>query len=474
MIKLDEIDELGINEINKLYSEHVSIGIPKILRMLGFEKETPEFAEGMYIYTKSGKKIHDFTGGISVLNLGHNHPRILKCRREFNSKKKMEVWKLFLSPYLAALSKNLSDISPGNLNYSFFCNSGAEANEGAIKIASKYQGPKKDKIIYTDISYHGKTHATLSVSGIEESKKYFKQLDGCIQIPYGDWKSFEKIIKTQCRNDTSQNDIIAIILEAVNAGKIIVPPKGYLHNIRRLCDEYEILLIIDDVFCGFGRTGKMFSFEHENIIPDIFTVSKSLGGGKGSIAAYIAKDEIYKKAYGDIKNYMIHSTTFNGFGEECYTAIEAINIIIDENLVDNSRLMGKYIRSELNILKSKYPKIIKNVKGIGLLNGIELNNPSKKIISSLGIGIPFFKDLGQNILPGIILSQLFYRYNILLTSGVHSANLILINPALIVTKENIDYLINSLDDYFSNGFVGMLTSYGKMKISSAITNLYSP
>tara|TARA_B100000315_G_scaffold3709_1_gene3653 strand:- start:237 stop:1661 length:1425 start_codon:yes stop_codon:yes gene_type:complete len=473
MIKLDEIEDLELPQIKKFYSDHVSIGIPKILGMLGFDKEAPESAEGMYIYTKSGRKIYDFTGGISVLNLGHNHPRILKCRREFNKNKRMEVWKLFLSPYLGVLSKNLSEISPGDLNYPFFCNSGAEANEGAIKIATKYQGSNKDKIVYTDISYHGKTHATLSVSGIEESKKYFKQLDGCIQISYGDWQSFENVIKEQCQNDTSQNDIIAIILEAVSAGTIMVPPKGYLKNIRRLCDENDILLIIDDIFCGFGRTGKMFSFEHENVIPDIFTVSKSLGGGKGSIAAYIAREHIYKKAYGDIKNYMMHSTTFNGLGEECYTAIEAINVIIEEHLVYNSNIMGEYLRSELNKLKSKYPKIIKNVRGIGLMNGIELKNPSEKIISALGAGISFFKDMGQGILPGIVLSQLFHQYNILASGGSHARNLISINPSLIVTKKDIDYLIQSLDDYFSKGFVGMYSSYGKMRFSSGVKSIYS-
>ena len=201
-----------------------------------------------------------------------------------------------------------------------------------------------------------------------------------------------------------------------------------MQNIRRLCDEYDILLIIDDIFCGFGRTGKMFSFEHENIIPDIFTVSKSLGGGKSSIAAYITKKHIYKKAYGDLKNYMIHSTTFNGFGEECYTAIESINVIIEENLVENSDKMGEHLRKELNLLKYKYPNIIGNVRGIGLLNGIELKNPSEKIIKALGTGIPFFKDMGEGILPGIVLSQLYHKYNILATAGSHAGNLISFIP----------------------------------------------
>ena len=471
MIKLNEIANLPIQEIKKYYRQYINIGTPKILNMLGFDKLEPEYAEGMFIYTKDKRKIYDFTGGISVLNLGHNHPRILAARSKFNESKHMEVWKLFLSPYLAVLSKNLAEICPGDLNYSFFCNSGAEANEGALKIASKYQGSKKDKIIYTDVSYHGKTHATLSVSGIEKSKKYFKLLEGCVQIPYGDCNALEEVINEHINQHTKKNDIAALIIEAVNAGTVTIPQSGYLQKVRKLCTENDILLIIDDIFCGFGRTGAMFSFQHENIVPDIFTVSKSLGGGKASIAAYVVRDHIYKKAYGDMKNYMIHSSTFNGLGEECYTAIEAINVIIEENLVENSKNMGKYLRRGLNQLKKKYPDIILDVKGIGLLNSLVLSRPGEKIINTLGRGISFFKDLGDGVFSGIVVSQLLHKYSILITPSVHRKNMLLINPPLIITKEDVDYFIESLDDYFSKGFIGMGTSFGKMKFTNAINNI---
>lgn len=467
MITLQEADNLSPSEIKYLYIDHVNNNIPKILGLLGLAKEEPQYAEGMFIYTKSGNKIFDFTGGVSVLNLGHNHPRILRARQKYAEKKYMEVWKFFLSPYLAALSKNLADLAPGNLAYPFFCNSGAEANEGALKIAEKYQGKSKDKIVYTDKSYHGKTHATLSVSGIDDSKKHFKVLDGCIEIPYGNSDEFESAIKKRCDSGARKNDICAIILESVTASTITIPPRGYLKEIRRLCDEHDILMIVDDVFLGFGRTGKMFSFEHENIIPDIFTVSKSLGGGKASLAAYIVKDDIYKKAYGDMKNYMIHSTTFNGLGEECYTAIEALNVLIDENLVENSKTMGEYLLSRLKQLKERHPTIIKDVRGIGLLNCIELETPGKNIIDMVGKGSKFFRDMGSGIFPGMIISQLFKQHNILVTAGVYENNIIVINPPLIVNNEHIDYLISSINDYFSKGWFQMAVEFGRTRLISS-------
>lgn len=468
LVKTEDIENIPLSTIREYYLRHVNPSIPKFLGLLGFEEIEPQYSEGMFIYTKELRRIYDFTGGISVLNLGHNHPRILKAQEEFIKKRRPQVWKAFLSPYLAVLSKNLAAISPGDLNYPFFCNSGAEANEGALKIAEKYQGSQKKKIVYTDISYHGKTHATMSVSGCETSRRYFKLLDGCVSIPYGNWQAFEALIKANCRGNSKDNDIIAIILEAIHAEGVVVPPIGYLKNIRRLCDCYNILMIIDDIFCGFGRTGKMFSFEHEDVIPDIFTVSKSLGGGKASIAAYIAREHIFKRAYGSLRDSMMHTTTFNGLGEECFLANEAINVIVDEGLVENSRKMGGYFLSRLLELKSKYPNLIKDVRGIGLLINVELNKPAEKLINIAAKFSTFVNEFSEGFLTGVMISLLMYKYNILVYSGLHNKGIICINPALIIEKEQIDYFLNSFDNLLSMDIYNMVKEYGLAKIKAKV------
>jgi putrescine aminotransferase len=469
LIKLEDLDNLPLKSIREYYLKHVNKGIPKFLSMLCLDGLEIEYAEGMYIYTKCGRKIYDFTGGFSVLNLGHNHPRIMQARKKFNEKNQLEIWKTFLSPYLAALSNNVAAVSPGDLNYVFICNSGAEANEGAMKLAEKYQGTDKSKIIYTDLSFHGKTHATMSVSGCEPSRKYFKLLDNCISVPYGDWNAFERIIKESSTENSGKNDIIAIILEAVHAEGVAIPPAGYLQNIRRLCDQHNILMIIDDVLCGFGRTGKMFSFEHEDIIPDIFTVAKSLGGGKASVGAYIARDGIYNKAYGRLQDSMIHSSTFSGLGEECYTAIEAVNVLVEERLVDNSREMGEYFLGKLNDLKDKHDGIIEDVRGIGLLICIELKRPADKIVKLLENISTAIKDLSDGFLTGIVVALLINKYNILVTPGPHEKRVLMIIPPLIVTRSEIDYFIASIDELFSMNIVSMVKAYSSLKIRNMIS-----
>jgi len=298
LISLAKVDSLPQKDILKLYGNYVNPGIAKFLKMLGFEKFKIVRSKGMYLYTECGRKIMDFSGGMSVLNHGHNHPRIMEVRRNFNKSNRLEICKAFVSQYQAVLAKNLTEIFPGDLQYSFFCNSGAEANEGALKIALLYQGPAKDKIIFTDIGYHGKTFGTMSVSG-SVSKPYselFKKLDGCIGVPYGNIAVIENLIRERTLPDGG-NDVAVMILEAIKGDLVIKPPSGYLRDLSTLCRKHSIILIIDEVFTGFGRTGKMFAFEHEGIVPDIVTFSKSFGGGKASIAGYIVKPYIFKKTY---------------------------------------------------------------------------------------------------------------------------------------------------------------------------------
>jgi putrescine aminotransferase len=469
LITLEEVDKLSIKSVREYYLKHINKGIPKFLSMLCLDGLEIEYSEGIYIHTKCGRKIYDFTGGFSVLNLGHNHPRIIRARRRFNEKKQMEIWKTFLSPYLAALSRNIAALSPGDLNYVFICNSGAEANEGALKLAEKYQGTGKRKIIYTDLSFHGKTHAAMSVSGCEPSRKFFKLLDNCFSVPYGDWHAFEQTIQKSLSENSGSNDIIAIILEAVHAEGVIKPPTGYLQNVRRLCDEHNILMIIDEVLCGFGRTGKMFSFEHDDIIPDIFTVAKSLGGGKASVGAYIARDGIFNKAYGRLQDSMIHSSTFSGLGEECYTAIESINVLVEDGLVNNSREMGEYFLTKLIDLKDKHEGIIEDLRGVGLLICMELRQPAKKIVKMLENISTAIRDFSDGFLTGIIVSLLVHKYNILVTPGPHEKRVIMIIPPLIVNRNEIDYFIASIDELFSMNITSMVKAYSSLKVRNIIS-----
>lgn len=463
LMTLAQVNMMDVARTKELYARHFNKGLSKMLDMLGFADVRPVSAEGTRINLSDGTSILDFTSGIGVLNHGHNHPRILAARKMFAESGQMEVWKLFPSPYQAALCYNLSRIFPQDLEVVFLCNSGAEANEGALKMAEKFGGPKRDKIVFTDISFHGKSHATLSVSGSEmHDNRHFKTLPGCIQVPYGDADTLAKAFADN-RNIDGSSKVSAFIVESIRAEGIVSPPEGYFDKVRTLCDKYGVTLIVDEIWTGFGRTGKLFAFEHQNYVPDIVTFSKSFGGGKATVAGYIARRGIFDKTYGSMGDATLHSTTFSGFGEEMVSAIEAINVIFDEELVENSAKQGTYLLEKLNEIKNRHPGIVKDVRGKGLLTGIRLQNLTTKVVKTIP-GMNFPTSTIEKITSGAIMSKLLEKHRVLTFTPPHDVSFLTIAPPLIVTREEIDEFIAALDDVLSTNLIEAVTRFAKRAV----------
>lgn len=450
--KVSDVEEMTAKEKVALTEEYVNPGMIKLLKILGFDKPWGKSASGVYIDLSDGRKILDMTGGSCVLGLGHNHPRILDARKKFAENNRMEICKALVSPYVAALAANMATLLPGDLQYSYFCGGGADAIESALKLAQKYAGKNRPGLVYTDHSFHGKSHAAMSVSNMEEHRHNFKLLEQCYRVPYGDIESLEKLFSSRCAENNNIPDICAFVLEAVHGTRIIFPPKGYLRKVRDLCTKYDVLLIIDEIYVGFGRTGYWFAFEADDIVPDIVCYSKSFGGGKASIAGVTARKPVFLKAYGSSGDSMIHSSTFSGMGEECVTAIEAINIIKDENLVERARELGVYLEMRLNELKEKHPKRILDVRGRGLLWGVELEPAGTQIEPILK---KFFPDKLSSLFAltgAIILSELFHSHNILAYLGFTRRNLIVFSPPYIIEKEELDQAVAALDNILSTSW----------------------
>jgi putrescine aminotransferase len=454
---VDDAKKLTPKETLDLFKKHINPNLGTLLAMLGFAGTIPVRAKGTKLYLKDGTEILDMSGHLGVMNVGHNHPRILKARQEWANEEQLEFWKFHPSPYQAVLCQNLAQIFPDDLEVVFFTNSGAEANEGAMKLAEKYAGSNRDLIVYTDISFHGKTHATLSVSGSESHQnKHFKLLPGCIEIPYGDADALERVISKN-KGAIGKSKVGTFIVEAVRTEGVVIPPDGYFKRVRKICDKYDVILIMDEVYSGFGRTGKMFAFQHHNITPDICSFSKAFGGGKATFAAYITRPRIYNKAYGKMSDATLHSSTYNGYGEEIISAIEALNIMHDEKLVENSRVQGEYFLERLKKLQQKHP-IIQYVNGIGLLLCIRLENTAYKF-AKLIPGIP--EELFAKLTTGGIITELYERHHILIQTPPHDSNQLLISPPLIISKGEIDYFITALDDVLHMNIVEIATKYIK-------------
>ncbi len=460
LLTVADAKELTTEETLTLFKRHINPHLGKMFEMLGFARSKPVRASGTKLYLEDGTEILDLSGHLGVMNIGHNHPRVLQARREWAEQEQLEFWKFHPSPYHAALAQNLAQIFPEDLEVVFFCNSGAEANEGALKMAEKYVGSERDLIVYTDISFHGKTHATLSVSGSESHQnKYFKLLPGCLKIPYGDVAAFERVIKEYLVKGKSRVGIF--IVEAIRTEGVVIPPAGYFEKIRKLCDQYEVVLIIDEVYSGFGRTGKMFAFEHHQIAPDICSFSKAFGGGKGTFAAFIARKRIFQKAYGKLSEATLHSSTYNGYGEEVISAIEAINILYEEHLIENSAELGRYFLQRLKELQAKHP-IIQYVNGLGLLLCIRFENAAYKVAKKLP-GVP--EELFAKLTTGGIITELYEKHHILIQTPPHDSNQLLISPSLVITREEIDYFITALDEVLKLNLIEIATKYLKRYLS---------
>ncbi len=342
----------------KNYTEFVNPGLALLLRISRLDAVEVS-ARGSVITDDRGKEYIDCAGGYGVFSLGYGHPEIIAA-----VKKQLELLplgsKLFLNKPMADLAALLADITPGTLQFSFFVNSGAEAVENAIKLARLATGKKQ--IISTTGAFHGKTFGALSASGRDMYRKPFEPLVPSFDhIRFGDLDALTQAIT---------EDTAAIILEPIQGeGGIIIPPAGYLKGVRALCDKYDILFIADEVQTGLGRTGKLFGVDHDGVVPDIMTLAKALGGGVMPIGAVIGRKEIWNKWK---ENPLLITSTFGGNPLACAAAIATIEVIMRDKLWERSHKLGEMLKDKLRLAAGRFPRIVKDIRGRGLLIGVEL------------------------------------------------------------------------------------------------------
>ncbi len=461
-----ECRDLPVREVQQLYRDHVNPGQVDLIGSFGFGRITAVRAEGMYIETTDGRRILDFTGGIGVLSHGHNHPEILAARRAYAEAKSPEVHKNFLSQYIAGLSHNIAQLLPGDLDISYFCNSGAEAVEGAVKMAYKYHDGRRGSIAHADIAFHGKLLGSAGLTGSPELRFAFPTIPNIRRFAYDDIESVEKLVAA-CRTENGECDLYAIILEPLNASSLRECSPEFLRELRRLCDQERIVLIFDEVYTSWSKTGALFYFMHEGISPDIVTYAKSFGGGKASISGYTARKPIFTQAYGKLQDAILHSTTYNGFGEETITAMEAIRIVVEDDFVGRAQRIHQRLQPGLLRLQEKHPGLISEVRGRGALQGVildpELGKPIQTVLNMVPMDL--FKDprFGAKLLTSSVISELFNRHEILSFYGDNREIPLLVSPSLIVQDEEIDRFLEALDATLSLGKTKLLVKFAMQK-----------
>lgn len=459
LIKLKDAEKLHVDEVKKLYSDYVNPYQTKIFSNFSFGSELFDKASGMYLQNDK-KKILDFTGGFGVLNHGHNHERILNVRKKFIEENKLEVHKIIFSKYLATLSHNLSVLLDGKLNRTFLCNSGAEAVEGAMKLAFRANKNKK-YILSSDKSYHGKLIGSGSISGSYKNKNNFQKIENFDFFNFNDPVSLEKkIIEYE-----NKGGVYAVIIEPFSATLLESCSAEFITKLKDLKKKYNFSIICDEVYCAWYKCGKLFYFKnYDNFTPDILTLSKSMGGGKSSISAYIANEKLHDKVYGSIDSAFLHTTTYNGFGEECATAIEAINILIEEDYQKKVNSIESQIKENLKKIQEKFPKKIKSFRGQGALFGIEFYSPIEflsKILDNVNVqSVQNKKKIVSKLYIASISDQLFKNYNIMTNiSESDNSDFLYISPSLIAESEHINYFFDSLSKLLSGKLDFTLSRY---------------
>lgn len=453
---------MKLNQIKKAYKNYINFGQEKYVSLFSYSKDIFTKSAGMYIFTDKKKKYLDLTGGMGVLNHGHNHPEILSTRLKFQKAKNLEVHKNILSPHLAKLSEKIYKILPNELKISFFPNSGAEANEGAIKAAYKFFEGKKDIILHSDRSFHGKLIATGAISSPMKNVNYPKFLKNKT-FKFNDIKSLKKTI-----NKYKSKNIFAIIIEPFSASTFSSCSYSFLKELRKICNKQKIILIYDEVYTGWCKTGYLFYFmKYRGICPDILTASKSLGGGKASIGMYTMKSKIFNKSYGNIGDSLLHSTTFNGFGEEATTALKAVEIMMRDKYEKKSKIAGKEINKNFEELKKKFSNYDMSIKGCGCIQNITIGNNeikdsflrsllSKKDYKKIGI-------LKARLFEISILDYLYTKFSIF---AFHSPGKLVISPSLIIKKQEIKYFFKALSETLKLGREKLIKIYLTKNIKS--------
>lgn len=402
-----------------------------------FYAAPPQLVRGelQYLYDHSGKRYLDCFAGVSVVNCGHCHPAIVQAVCD-QAATLQHTTTIYLTQPVVDLAERLAAVAPGRLRKSFFCASGTEANEGAALLAMLATG--RGEFISLSHALHGRTKLAMSLTGLTmwRADPYpaggvsFAPSPYCFRCPLGLRRdtcdlacadAVETLIKT------TSGRMAAMFVEAIQGnGGVIVPPPGYFRRLREILDRYGILLVIDEVQTGFGRTGRMFAIEHYDVVPDVMTMAKALANG-APVGAFITTDELAASFTRP------SASTLGGNPVTCAAALATLAVIARENLAARAAVLGELLKAGLEALQRRHP-LIGDVRGLGLMVGAELVRPD---------GSPATAETDQ------VLEKMKDRGFLVGKNGLHR-NVLAFQPPLVVDREDIDDLLAVLDDTFSS------------------------
>ncbi len=426
-IVLDIIQKTELTEKEKIwisetavsnFNDYVNPGFLKYRKSVSNDYTAIEWSDSTCRFRDiHGREYIDCLGGYGTLNMGHRHPKIVAAVKAQLDRQAIHSQEL-LDPLRGLLSKLLADITPGDLQYSFLTSSGTEAVEGALKLSRLHTG-RLNYIAAVD-GFHGKSMGSLGATAKADFRKAFLPLVPAFHhVPFGDLYSLEKMLWSL---DKVGEDVAAVLLEPIQGeGGVILPPDDYLQEVRALCNHYGCLLILDEIQTGMGRTGKLWASEHWGVIPDILCIGKSFGGGIMPAGAFMSNAKIWQKM---IPNPFLHSSTFGGNPLACAAAIAAIHVTLSENLPEKAASTGAHFLKRLQQLSCEFPDILSEVRGKGLMIGMEFPDD----------------DIGFEVAKGL------YDRGVLVAGTMLNARVIRIEPPLAMPHDDVNRVLEILHE----------------------------
>ena len=430
---LKEIVSARLGENYELHHRHLNRTLVAAQRVIGFDKVYAR-AEGAYLYDMDNAAYLDFLSGYSVFNIGRNHPVVQKAIRDVLEMELPNMVQMDCSLLSGLLAEAVTKRTPPHLNAVFFCNSGTEAMEGALKFARAATGRKR--VISLQSAFHGLSLGSLSLMGCESFTEGFGPLmeEWDTRIALDDIASLER--------ELVKRDVAAFVIEPVQGKGCKSPKTDFYNRAQELCRKHGTLFIADEIQTGLGRTGKMFGFQHWGLEPDIITLAKSLSGGYVPCGAIVARREIYQKTFSRMDRCVVHSTTFGRNNLAMACGLAALEVLDDENLVENSARMGAMLMERIDALRAKH-SFIKEVRGKGLIIAIEFHEPNE---FKLKMGWKLLHKVDKVLFAQMVVTQLLSKHRILTQVAGHAMDVVKILPPLIIGEKEVEMFVSALDD----------------------------
>jgi ornithine--oxo-acid transaminase len=437
-----------------LHGEHLNAQVPRMLSTIGFDRVLTG-GSGAWYTDAEGRRYLDFLAGFGVFAVGRNHPVVRRALHDVLDAELADMVQFDLPLMPGLLAEQLLARAPGMARV-YFCNSGSEAVEAALKFARCATG--KPRILYCDHAYHGLTTGALSVNGAVEFRAGFAPLLPDTQIPFGDLEAIER--------EVAKGDVAALLVEPIQGKGVYVTPPGYLAAAGDLLHAAGGLLIVDEVQTGIGRTGEFFAHTEHQVTPDIITVAKALSGGYVPVAATLARPGIFERVYSSLDRVFVHASTFAGNALAMTAGLATLAVIDDEDLIANAERRGRELTEGLRSIAARND-LIRDIRGRGLMIGIEFGRPSS--LAARGMWT-MLNTARRGLFAQLVVVPLHNRHRVLTqVAGDHMAVIKLL-PPLMIGDHEVETFLNAFDDVMSDATRpnGLAVDFGKTLVKQAL------